>query len=58
MLGQPESVSLSRHSLLHRLVLLSPVLLAFRVVIVVIIVMIVLPLLLELRLSGIFNLNP
>jgi len=58
MLGQPESVTLTRHSLLRRLVLLSPVLLAFRVVMVVMIVMMVLPVLLELRLSGIFNLNP
>jgi len=58
MLGPTESVSLSRHSLLHRLVLLFLVLLAFRVVMVVMIVMMVLPVLLELRLSGIFNLNP
>jgi len=58
MLGQPESVSLSRHSLLHKLVVLSAVLLAFRLVMVVMIVMRVLPVRLEPRLSGIFNLNP
>jgi len=58
MLGQPESMSLSRHSLLHKLVLLSPVLLAFRVVIVVMIVMMVLLVLLEPRLFHIFYLNP
>jgi len=58
MLGQPESVSLSRHSLLHKLVLLSPLLLAFRVVMVVLIVIMVLTVLLEPRLSGIFHLNP
>jgi len=58
MLGQPESVSMSRHSLRYKLVLLFPVLLAFRWVMVIIIVIMVLPVLLEPRLSCIFNLNP
>ena len=50
-------MSLTSHSLLDKLVLLSPVLLAFRVVMVVMIGMMVLPVLLEPRLSGTFNLN-
>ena len=58
MLEQLESVSLSRQCLQHKLVLLSPVLLAFRVVMVMMIVMMVLAVLLKPRISGIFNLNP